>query len=91
MSDIRRRTIEGLRTGDTFTATRTFTEELVRAFGDLSRDYNPVHYDQRFASASDMARTGNRVHQRRRTGGNHAEKHSAPQTHPRGESAPEAG
>jgi acyl dehydratase len=51
MSEIRRRTIEGLRAGDTFTVTRTFTEELTRAFGDLSRDYNPVHYDQRFASA----------------------------------------
>ncbi len=51
MSGIRRRTIEGLRPGDTFTVTRTFTEELTRAFGDLSRDYNPVHYDQRFASA----------------------------------------
>ncbi len=49
MSEIRRRTIEGLRPGDTFTVTRTFTEELTRAFGDLSRDYNPVHYDERFA------------------------------------------
>lgn len=51
MSEIRRRAIEGLRPGDTFTATRTFTEELTRAFGDLSRDYNPVHYDERFAGA----------------------------------------
>jgi 3-hydroxybutyryl-CoA dehydratase len=51
MSGIRRRTIEGLGPGDTFMVTRTFTEELTRAFGDLSRDYNPVHYDQRFASA----------------------------------------
>lgn len=51
MSGIRRRAIEGLSPGDTFTAARTFTEELVRAFGDLSRDYNPVHYDRRFASA----------------------------------------
>lgn len=49
MAGIRRRTIEGLRPGDTFTVTRTFTEELTRAFGDLSRDYNPIHYDQRFA------------------------------------------
>jgi acyl dehydratase len=50
MVGIRQRTVEGLRPGDTFTVTRTFTEELTRAFGDLSRDYNPVHYDQRFAS-----------------------------------------
>ncbi len=51
MSAIRQRAIEGLRPGDTFTASRTFTEELVRSFGDLSRDYNPVHYDPRFAGA----------------------------------------
>ncbi len=51
MSAIRQRAIEGLRPGDTFTLTRTFTEELTRAFGELSRDYNPVHYDRRFAEA----------------------------------------
>ncbi len=50
MSAIRQRAIEGLRAGDTFTLTRTFTAELTRAFGDLSRDDNPVHHDQRFAS-----------------------------------------
>ncbi len=51
MSEIRQRTIQGLRPGDTFTLSRTFTEELTRTFGDLSRDYNPVHYDRRFAGA----------------------------------------
>jgi acyl dehydratase len=51
MSEIRRRAIQGLRPGDTFTLERTFTEELTRAFGDLSQDYNPVHYDRRFATA----------------------------------------
>ena len=51
MSAIRQRAIEGLRPGDTFTVRRTFTEELTRAFGELSRDQNPIHYDQRFASA----------------------------------------
>jgi acyl dehydratase len=51
MSAIRQRAIDGLRPGDTFTLTRTFTEELTRAFGALSRDYNPVHYDRRFAEA----------------------------------------
>jgi acyl dehydratase len=55
MSEIRRKAIEGLRPGDTFTIRRTFTEELVRAFGQLSRDYNPVHYDRRFASAKGFA------------------------------------
>jgi len=51
MPGIRQSAIEGLRPGDTFTVRRTFTEEVTRAFGDLSRDYNPVHYDPRFASA----------------------------------------
>lgn len=55
MSGIRRKTIEGLRAGDTFTVARTFTEELTRAFGELSRDYNPVHYDERFAGAKGMS------------------------------------
>ncbi len=51
MSAIRQRAIEGLRPGDVFTVRRTFTEELMRTFGELSRDYNPVHYDPRFAAA----------------------------------------
>jgi acyl dehydratase len=51
MSAIRQRAIEGLRPGDTFTLTRTFTGELTRTFGELSRDYNPVHYEPRFANA----------------------------------------
>jgi acyl dehydratase len=51
MPGIRQRTIAGLRPGDTFTLTRTFTEELTRAFGTLARDFNPVHYDRRFAGA----------------------------------------
>lgn len=54
MSEIRRRAIEGLQPGDSFTVTRTFTEAETRAFGDLSRDYNPVHYDRRFAGAKKL-------------------------------------
>ena len=46
---IRRRAAAGLREGDYFVAERTFTPELVRAFGGLSRDYNPIHYDREFA------------------------------------------
>lgn len=53
---IRQRAIEGLRAGDTFTVTRTFDEAQARAFGDLSRDYNPVHYDQRFATTKGLDR-----------------------------------
>jgi len=28
---------------------RTFTQEETNTFGDITRDYNPVHYDERFA------------------------------------------
>jgi acyl dehydratase len=55
MPGIRRRTVQGLRPGDTFTVRRTFTQELTKAFGELSRDFNPVHYDPRFASAKGFA------------------------------------
>ncbi len=48
MSGMRQLAIAGLRPGDTFTVTRTFTGELTWAFGELSRDYNPVHYEPRF-------------------------------------------
>jgi 3-hydroxybutyryl-CoA dehydratase len=49
MSEIRRRTIAGLKTGDAFTVTRTFTEGEVKAFAHISRDYNPIHFEKRFA------------------------------------------
>ncbi len=51
MSSIRQRAIEGIRPGDRFTVTRTFHEQDTRAFGALSRDANPVHYDRRWAAA----------------------------------------
>ncbi len=51
MSELRRRAIEGLQAGDTFTLVRTVDDATTRAFGELSRDYNPVHYDVRFAEA----------------------------------------
>lgn len=48
MSEIRTRTIEGLKQGDSFTTERTFTEEDVTRFAAISRDYNPIHFDLRF-------------------------------------------
>ena len=48
-SELRKKAIEGLEIGDTCTWSRTITPEDVATFGDLTRDYNPVHYDQRFA------------------------------------------
>jgi len=46
---MRQQAIEGLKAGDTFQYSRTFTQEESEAFGDLTRDYNPVHYDPRWA------------------------------------------
>ncbi len=51
MTSLRQRAIDGIKPGDTFTVTRTLSEEDTRAFGDLSRDYNPVHYDERFSAS----------------------------------------
>ncbi len=49
MSYIRKKTIAGLKPGDSFTVSRTFTENDATAFADVGRDYNPVHFDLRFA------------------------------------------
>jgi acyl dehydratase len=51
MSEIRNRTIQGLIAGDTFTITRTFTEKETSRFADITRDYNPIHFDERFTAA----------------------------------------
>lgn len=54
MSYIRNRAIEGLRLGDTFSVSRTFTDQDVLRFAEISRDYNPVHFDERFAKVKDF-------------------------------------
>jgi 3-hydroxybutyryl-CoA dehydratase len=54
MSEIRKKTIEGLKVGDTFTASRTFLEQDVIDFADITRDYNPVHFDERFTRAKNL-------------------------------------
>lgn len=48
MSDIRRRTVAGLKTGDSISITRTFTEKDVAAFSAVTRDHNPIHFSRRF-------------------------------------------
>ena len=48
---MRQRAIEGLKEGDSFTYKRTITQEETELFGDITRDYNPVHYDLRWAEA----------------------------------------
>lgn len=46
---IRQQTAATLSEGNTFTFARTFTQSETEAFGDLTRDYNPVHYEPRWA------------------------------------------
>ena len=50
MNKIRLQAIQGLTVGQKLKVTRTFTEKDMLRFGDISRDYNPVHYDTRFAA-----------------------------------------
>ena len=49
MKSIRQRAIEGLQVGDSFTVSRTFSEQDIQDFARISRDYNPVHVDLPFA------------------------------------------
>jgi 3-hydroxybutyryl-CoA dehydratase len=51
MTTTRNRTIEGIRVGDEFSISRTFTEQDVMQYADISRDYNPVHLEDRYARA----------------------------------------
>ncbi len=54
MTEIRKKTIQGLIAGDTFVVTRTFTESDVNIFADITRDYNPVHFSERFVAAKNF-------------------------------------
>lgn len=54
MSKIRKKTIDGLKVGDTFTVSRRFVERDVRDFAVMTKDYNPVHFDERFAKAKNL-------------------------------------
>jgi len=58
MSEIRKKTIQGLAVGDTFVVTRRFTEADMLAFADVTRDYNPVHFEKRF---SDLKNFNDRI------------------------------
>ncbi|MBI5551928.1 MAG: MaoC family dehydratase [Desulfobacterales bacterium] len=54
MSYMRQKAIAGLKIGDAFTACRTFTEQEAATFAAISRDYNPVHFDDRFAKVKNL-------------------------------------
>jgi len=55
MAGFRERAAEGLQVGDSFRISRTFTEDDVIRFARISRDYNPVHFDARFARAKNFS------------------------------------
>src|SRR4030095_5110081 len=47
-----------IKIGDTFKKERLVTDQLVRAFAEVSGDYNPIHLDDEFAKT---ARFGKRI------------------------------
>ncbi|MCY1388820.1 (R)-specific enoyl-CoA hydratase [compost metagenome] len=49
MKSPRERAAEGLQVGERFTIVRCFTEDDIRQFAQISRDYNPVHCDAHYA------------------------------------------
>jgi acyl dehydratase len=54
MSEIRKKTIEGLKVGDSFTLSRTFTEKDVLHFSSMTKNYNPAYFDEKFAQAKNL-------------------------------------
>lgn len=54
MSEIRKKAIRGLQEGDQFKIRRCFTKREVEQFADLTRDYNPVHFEERFTRAKKL-------------------------------------
>ena len=47
-----------IKVGDKFSRSRLITDELVRAFAEVSGDYNPIHLDEEFAKTT---RFGKRI------------------------------
>ena len=47
-----------IKIGDVFTKSRLVTDELIRAFAELSGDFNPIHLDEEFAAST---RFGQRI------------------------------
>lgn len=53
--EARKKGVQGVEVGDTFTTTRTFTEADVIRFGEISRDDNPVHFNDAFADVKGLS------------------------------------
>jgi len=51
---MRKRAIEGIKINDKFTVERTFTEQDMMQFADITKDYNPIHLDDRFAKVKNL-------------------------------------
>jgi 3-hydroxybutyryl-CoA dehydratase len=49
MSEIRQKAVAGIVKGDRFIVTRTITRKDIVDFAKVTKDYNPVHFDDRFA------------------------------------------
>src|SRR5687767_3415957 len=47
-----------IKIGDTFAKSRLVTDELIRAFAELSGDHNPIHLDEEYAAGT---RFGKRI------------------------------
>ena len=54
MVGFRQRAADGLQVGDSFRTSRAFTDDDIIRFAKISRDYNPVHFDARFAKARNL-------------------------------------
>ena len=54
MSEIRKKSIQGLAVGDTFVVMRQFTQADMLSFADVTRDYNPIHFEKRFANVKNF-------------------------------------
>ncbi len=50
-NSMRMKAVQGLRAGDSFCYRRCFSQSETEVFGQITRDYNPVHYDARWAAA----------------------------------------
>jgi acyl dehydratase len=45
-----------IKIGDSFSVSKQITDEIVRAFAELSGDFNPIHVDEEFAAQTRFGR-----------------------------------
>ena len=54
MKSLREQAVQGVKPGDSWSFSRTFTQKDDLAFGAITKDYNPVHYEDRFVKAKNL-------------------------------------